>query len=368
MGDETFSILTFEDLWLGYLPGEFLLKGASEEVHSGEMIALAGRNGTGKSTLLRTIAGIRKPVSGNVMLRQKNLFSFPAYELSKNISFVSTGSNLVENLTVFEMVSLGRHPYTNWWGNIRAKDRRKIHESIRFVGMEGFTNARVHRLSDGERQRAMIAMSLAQDTRIMILDEPTAFLDIPNRIGILEVLNKLKSHGRTVIFSTHEFDNIFSYADKVWVIHDRQRLSGAPEDLGLQGAFEHIFSDSGVAFDQDNLRFLREGKYDRDVELSGEKGRLRYWTRRALERGGFLVSDPDVPGREQAKDTTHTSLNKKGEPEQKIPGRQPRNEQKAIYVTIDATAENAKWIVRSADANRTFHSIYELMKFLTYVG
>jgi iron complex transport system ATP-binding protein len=368
MGDESFSILTFGDLWLGYPPGEFLVEGASGEVHCGEMIALAGRNGTGKSTLLRTIAGIRKPVRGNVVLRQKNLFSFPAYELSKNISFVSTGSSLVENLTVFEMVSLGRHPYTNWWGNIRAKDRRKIHESIRFVGMEDFTNARVYRLSDGERQRVMIAMALAQDTRIMILDEPTAFLDIPNRIGILEVLNKLKSHGRTVIFSTHEFDNIFSYADKVWVIHNRQLLAGAPEDLGLKGAFEHIFSDSGVAFDKDNLRFMREGKFDRHVELAGEDGSVRYWTRRALERGGFRVSERNVPSKKPVKDELSYPQSEPLKGGQKTGDEQAQEHHEAILITIGPAKDAASWIVQTETASHTFHSIYELMKFLTHVG
>ncbi|MDF1572822.1 MAG: ABC transporter ATP-binding protein [Bacteroidales bacterium] len=366
MGDESFSILTFEDLWLGYLPGEYLLKQASDEVRTGEMIALAGRNGTGKSTLLRTIAGIRKPARGNVMLQQRSLFSSPPYELSRNISFVATGTNLVENLTVFEMVSLGRHPYTNWWGNIRDKDRRKIHESIHFVGMEDFTHARVHRLSDGERQRVMIAMSLAQDTRIMILDEPTAFLDIPNRIGILEVLHKLKSHGRTVIFSTHEFDNIFSYADKVWVIHEQKLVTGAPEDLGLIGTYEAMFSDSGVAFDTDNLRFLREGHYHRSVELTGD-GILRYWTRRALERGGFRVSDQQetrgLPQEESVekmqKDTGETSKKKTGENKQ--------DDVAAIRVDIDAGKDTSAWNVLTAGTVRTFHTLYDLMAFLTHI-
>lgn len=367
MGDESFSILTFEDLWLGYLPGEYLLKQASDEVRSGEMIALAGRNGTGKSTLLRTIAGIRKPARGNVMLQQRSLFSFPAHELSRNISFVATGTNLVENLTVFEMVSLGRHPYTNWWGNIRDKDRRKIHESIHFVGMEDFTNARVHRLSDGERQRVMIAMSLAQDTRIMILDEPTAFLDIPNRIGILEVLHKLKSHGRTVIFSTHEFDNIFSYADKVWVIHEQKLVTGAPEDLGLIGTYEAMFSDSGVAFDKDNLRFLREGHYHRRVELTGENGMLRYWTRRALERGGFSVGEQQETGGAPQKGPSEKLQENPGETTRKKTGENAQDAQETICVDIDATKDASAWNVRTAGSVRTFHTLYDVMAFLTHV-
>jgi iron complex transport system ATP-binding protein len=342
MKEETNTILTLKDLWLGYAPGEFLLKQASDEVRYGEMIALAGRNGTGKSTLLRTIAGIQKPIRGTVALKNRPLSSFPVREFAKNISFVATGTGLVENLTVFEMVSLGRHPYTNWWGNIREKDRRKIHESIRFVGMEDFIDARVQRLSDGERQRVIIAMALAQDTRIMILDEPTAFLDIPNRIGILEVLNKLKSHGRTVIFSTHEFDNIFSYADKIWVIHDRQLVSGSPEDLGMKGTYEAMFSDSGVAFDRDNLRFMRKGHYDRVVELSGVNGPVRYWTQRALERGGFRVADSGETGGQTSR------------------GAGP------IEVSVAASPGTPSWEVRTNDSSRTFQSLYDVMWFLTH--
>lgn len=342
MKEEPNNILTLDDLWLGYAPGEYLLKEASDEVRRGEMVALAGRNGTGKSTLLRTIAGIQKPVKGHVVLNNRELSSFSAREFAKHISFVGTGTGLVENLTVFEMVSLGRHPYTNWWGNIREKDRRKIYESIRFVGMEAFTGARVNRLSDGERQRVMIAMALAQDTRIMILDEPTAFLDIPNRIGILEVLNKLKSQGRTVIFSTHEFDNIFSYADKVWMISQQELISGSPEDLGMRGSYEHIFSDAGVAFDRDNLKFLKRGQFDRRVVLAGEKGAVLYWTRRALERGGFQVE-------EQNSTDVKAGL---------APG--------TISVSVEISAEKPSWKMQGSDTSQTFHTLYDLMGFLTH--
>jgi len=341
MSNRISSILNLEDLWLGYAPGAYLVKHATDEIRSGEMIALAGRNGTGKSTLLRTIAGIQKPVKGNVQLQNRPLSSYSPRDFATHISFVGTGISLVEKLTVFEMVALGRHPYTNWWGKIMEKDRHKIHQSIRFVGMEDFTEARVHRLSDGERQRVMIAMALAQDTRIMILDEPTAFLDIPNRIGILEVLNKLKSQGRTVIFSTHEFDNIFSYADKVWVIHNEQLLVGAPEDLGIQGTYEHIFSDSGVTFDRDNLRFLRRGSLDRRLELSGEQGMVSYWTRRALERGGFRVSENYTSGKE-SNDAAH-----------------------AISVIIEKRQGHFSWNIHTEDTNRTFETLYDVMGFLT---
>lgn len=406
MKEEANTILTFKDLWLGYAPGEYLLKQASDEVRNGEMVALAGRNGTGKSTLLRTIAGIQKPAKGHVALNSRSLSSFSARDFAKNISFVGTGTGLVENLTVFEMVSLGRHPYTNWWGNIREKDRRKIDESIRFVGMQDFAGARVHRLSDGERQRVMIAMALAQDTRIMILDEPTAFLDIPNRIGILEVLDKLKSQGRAVIFSTHEFDNIFSYADKVWVIDQQQLIAGSPEDLGLKGAFENIFSDAGVAFDRENLKFLKKRKYERHIALSGEKGQAYYWTRRALERGGYRVMEEkgsggktfDPAGRivvTVSSTVTSAITGSANDSDKKsatgaLPGAANDTGKKPVTGAVPASVNDTdkksvsgavkrsasdtdmnslgipSWKVKTEDTSRTFHSLYELMGFLTH--
>ena len=281
--------IELNNVWLGYRPGEYLVRGVNASVRPGEMVALVGRNGTGKSTLLRTIAGIQAAVQGEVLLNGRSLDKILPRERSLLLSFVGTGTGIMENLTVFEMVSLGRHPYTNWWGALREADRRKIGESIRFVGMERFMDARVDRLSDGERQRVMIAMALAQDTRVMILDEPTAFLDIPNRIGIVEVLHRLKEEGRSVIFSTHEFDNAFSYADKIWAIHEQQLLEGAPEDLGMNGAFEKLFSESKVAFDHENLRFVRRRVQEKQIVLHTEDASEEHWTCRALERAGYRV-------------------------------------------------------------------------------
>ncbi|MEX0988255.1 MAG: ABC transporter ATP-binding protein [Bacteroidales bacterium] len=286
---DTAHIMELIDLWLGYRPDNYLLKQVNAKIGQGEMIALVGRNGTGKSTLLRTIAGIQHAARGGVKLNGRSIETTHQRQLASWISFVGTGSSITENLTVFEMVSLGRHPYTNWWGALGVVDRQKINESLRFVGMEEFSGARIDRLSDGERQRVMIAMALAQDTKIIILDEPTAFLDIPNRIGIVEVLHKLKADGRSVIYSTHEFDNVFTYADKIWVIHNQRIIEGAPEDLGMDKVFEEIFRDADVAFDQENLRFVREINPGKKIFLDAEDQHVEYWTYRALERIGFRV-------------------------------------------------------------------------------
>jgi iron complex transport system ATP-binding protein len=346
-----------KDLWLGYRPGEYLVRGVNASVRQGEMVALVGRNGTGKSTLLRTIAGIQSAMKGEVLLNGRSIDQIPPRERSLLLSFVGTGSSFTENLTVFEMVSLGRHPYTNWWGALREADRQKIDQSIRFVGMEQFVDARVDRLSDGERQRVMIAMALAQDTRVMILDEPTAFLDIPNRIGIVEVLHRLKEEGRSVIFSTHEFDNAFSYADKIWAIHEGQLIEGAPEDLGMDGAYEKLFSESKVAFDAANLRFVRRRVQEKQIVLYAAKKSLDHWTRRALERVGYGVE----PGRAEL---TGSGSVKSGDMKSRGTG---IDETVRVGVPELRTGKDERgvyWKLAEGDNEKVFRSLYELTGFL----
>lgn len=321
------------DLWLGYTPGNYLIESVNADVHEGEMIALVGRNGTGKSTLLRTIAGIQSAVRGGVTINNLPVEGYKQSEFSALVSFVGTARTITENMSVFEMVSLGRHPYTNWWGVLTQGDKQKIIESIRFVGMEDFNDAKVERLSDGERQRVMIAMALAQDTSIIILDEPTAFLDIPNRLGIAEVLYKLRLKGKTVIFSTHDFDTAFSYADKFWVIHKNTLIQGAPEDLGIEETFEDIFKDSEVIFDADNLRFKRIIPSGKTICIQHSEKIIYTWTCRAMERIGYSVSN-----------SNSTSY-----PE----------------IIITENAGTVTWLLKEKDTSSQFNSLYEITRFLT---
>lgn len=325
--------ISIENLWLGYEQGVPLLESANAEVKEGEMIALVGRNGTGKSTLLKTMARLQAPLLGSVMLNGTPVEALSNRELARQLSFAGPGNGTLEDLTVFELVSLGRHPYTNWWGALRESDREKINESLSFTGMLEFRDARVNRLSDGERQRVLIAMALAQDTGVLILDEPTAFLDIPNRIDVVEVLHRLRSQKRTVIFSTHDFDNVFSYADQVWIIHDRKLVKGSPEELGLQGAFDALFSDSGVRFDRQGLRFVRETDHRTQIGLTGGDRDGRFWTARALERAGYRVENDAGSG---------------------TPG-----------VEVYKVKEAYRWILEDGGTTSEFTTLYELISHLT---
>ncbi len=349
--------MRLKDVWLGYKPGEHLVRSVNASISPGEMIALVGRNGTGKSTLLRTIAGIQPAVQGDVLLNGRSIGRIPPRERSLLLSFVSTGSTFTENLTVFEMVSLGRHPYTNWWGALRESDRRKITESIRFVGMEKFLEASVNRLSDGERQRVMIAMALAQDTQLMVLDEPTAFLDIPNRIGIVEVLYRLKEEGHSVIFSTHDFDNVFSYADKIWAISDRQLLEGSPEDLGLNGAFEKLFNESKVAFDYENLRFVRRRVPEKQIVLDARDETVNHWTARSLERIGYQVLPVN-----KVKDMNYDSL--PGKMEQPGISLEDSGSKENMAVRAGKNEQGYCWSLVEEQNEIEFKSLYELTGYL----
>ena len=327
------NIIQLIDIWLGYKPGQFLVESVNADVREGEMIALVGRNGTGKSTLLRTIARIQEAVKGTVLLNNKAVEAYKTNEFASIVSFVGTSRAIIENMSVFEMVSLGRHPYTNWWGVLKEKDMQKIEESIHFVGMEDHVDSKLETLSDGERQRAMIATALAQDTKLIILDEPTAFLDIPNRIGIAEVLYKLRMAGRSVIFSTHDFDSAFNYADKLWVIHNKKLIQGAPEDLGIENIFEHIFEDSDVVFDDVNLRFKRTVSAVKSIYIKYSDSSIYKWTCRAMERIGYSV----------LKDISDSDFE----------------------IIIKEDMSDASWILREKDTVFEFQTLYDMTRHLT---
>lgn len=330
------EILKIEDLSLGYLPERVLLDRISAGAIQGEIVALVGRNGTGKSTLLRTIAGRQLQIGGEIYLQNREIKNYTPTELARLLTFAGTGNQFIQNLTVYELVSMGRHPYTNWWGRLQEKDHTRIRESIRFVGMESFADARLEQLSDGERQRAIIAMALSQETSVIVLDEPTAYLDIPNRIAIMEVLLKMKHSGHTVIFSTHDFDNVFSYADKLWIIKDNSLRQGAPEDLGMREAFSDLFGDSGINFSKEQLGFFRSREGMRPVCLHPvEDKSIQFWTERALVRKGFRIVSKPEPGSPEVRVTNENG----------------------VYC----------WELRHESNIETFQSLYELNNSLTVV-
>lgn len=261
--------LAFNDLGIGFHGGSAILLPLTGTAARAELIAVIGRNGIGKSTLLRTFSGLQQHLSGHLIVEGTDIKSYSRKGLSARVGYISTEIVRVSNMRVHDLVSLGRFPHTNWMGRIDSVDREYISSALSMTGMTDLSERPIFELSDGERQRAIIAMVLAQNAGIMIMDEPTAFLDITGRYGMIHLLHKLtRERQKTVIFSTH---------DLLMAVR-------------LAGSFKTLFDDSEVEFDPVratiSLRKQEKGK----IRIKGE-GAGRYWTEQAIIRAGFSVAE-----------------------------------------------------------------------------
>ena len=231
-----------------------LLRDVSASVPPGSLTALIGRNGTGKSTLLRTVAGLGAAASGGIELCGKPLAALTPLQRASTVSFVTTDKVRIANLACEDVVALGRAPYTNWIGRMQETDRDIVARSIRLVGMEAFACKTMDRMSDGECQRILIARALAQDTPVILLDEPTAFLDLPNRYELATLLRRLAhDEGKCILFSTHDLDVALGLCDAVALI-DTPDLHCLPaSDMASSGHIERLFAGAGISFDPATL-------------------------------------------------------------------------------------------------------------------
>ncbi|MDR0842070.1 MAG: ABC transporter ATP-binding protein [Acidobacteriota bacterium] len=263
----------------------------------GQFVCLLGPNGAGKSTLIRTIAGRLSPISGEVFLGGKPLNSYSSRELARRMSLVFTHRATVGMMSAMTLVALGRHPFTNWMGRLSVRDEEATREAMAAVGIEELARRPVAELSDGERQKVMIARALAQEPQVMILDEATAFLDLPRRVELMHLLQRIASkNNRAVLLSTHDLDLALRCADRLWLLPRNGHIhQGAPEDLVLTDSFADAFADADVRFDKKSGAFSRDVACRGTVALSGE-GIPATWTFRALERTGYRVVEPgDAP-------------------------------------------------------------------------
>lgn len=226
-----------------------LIEHASAHFECGQMTALLGRNGTGKSTLLRAIASLGALQGGAIEIGGRDLRELSNAELARMIAFVNTERISVEAMTAYDLVAVGRSPYTDWSGRLRSSDHEAIERSIRIAGVEHLANRYVDTLSDGECQRVMIARALAQDTPAILLDEPTSYLDMPNRYELCTLLGRLAhDEGKCVIFSTHELDIALTLADNIALV-DTPHLRYMPtEDMIASGSIERLFDSPYVEF------------------------------------------------------------------------------------------------------------------------
>lgn len=242
-------MIRLENLTVGY--GErILLEGLSTSFAAGSISALVGRNGTGKSTLMRAITGLGEYMSGEIILRGGPLSGMSPAALAETIAFVNTERVRIANLSCRDVVALGRAPYTNWIGKMQPEDEEIVLRSLSLVGMESYALRTMDKMSDGECQRVMIARALAQATPIILLDEPTSFLDMPNRYELCSLMADLAhNEGKCILFSTHELDIAISLCDSIALI-DTPALHHLPVgEMIHSGHIERLFSSTKVYFD-----------------------------------------------------------------------------------------------------------------------
>ncbi len=249
-------MIRLDSLTLGYGQGVLLDK-VSADLNGGGLIALLGRNGSGKSTLLRTIAGLGKIKGGNILIDGKVLACLKPDELARTVSFVTTEKIRIPNLKCRDIVALGRAPYTNWIGRLQARDEEIVDEALELLGMSEYADRTMDRMSDGECQRIMIARALAQDTPVILLDEPTSFLDLPNRYELGILLRDLAHRqNKCVFFSTHELDIALTLCDSIALI-DQPKLYYLPTRQMIDsGHIERLFRNETVTFDARELRVV----------------------------------------------------------------------------------------------------------------
>lgn len=291
-GDNT--ILTTHRLTIGYRrirkPDKVISADLSLRLGGGELVCVLGPNGAGKSTLLRTLSGMQPALGGRINLMGRDIRRLPPKELARQMSVVLTDRVSAGALSAYELVALGRYPYTGWMGQLTERDQTIVRWAFQAVGAVELAGCSVGELSDGERQKIMIARALAQDPRAILLDEPTAFLDLPHRVEVMRALRHLaRTTGRAILLSTHDLDLALRSADRIWLMAaDGSIQVGAPEDLVLSGAFQSTFQREGVEFDACTGSFTIEKRQAGIVHLTGD-GMPALWTARALEREGFRV-------------------------------------------------------------------------------
>ncbi|MCT4615262.1 MAG: ABC transporter ATP-binding protein [Marinifilaceae bacterium] len=296
MSTDNSTILELIDLEIGYFQKKKpkpILPSINLNIKKGELVCLLGPNGAGKSTLIRTIAGLQKSISGKVEVKSNDIKTIGSKKLAKLISLVLTDRINTTNLTVYQLVAMGRHPHTNWFGNIEDNDKEIILESLKLVGLSGFEEKFITNMSDGEIQRVMIARALAQNTPLIILDEPTAHLDLPNRVSIMNLLKRLAEEtSKSILLSTHELDLASQTADTIWLMNKKSKLiSGCPEDLILNNEIENTFGGDSFSYDKHTGNFILQYKQRKSKIYLNSSGVTKIWTSRALSRKSFSISE-----------------------------------------------------------------------------
>jgi len=254
------AILSTSNLSIGYKTKKAAVTIAQNlnlNLTPGKLIALIGANGIGKSTLLRTITGIQQPLSGNVFLNDKNINTYKPLDLAQSLSLVLTEKLPPSNLSVFELIALGRQPYTNWIGTLSQNDIDKVQEAMKLTQIEHLASKKHFEISDGQLQKVLIARALAQDTPLIILDEPTTHLDLLHKVSLFKLLKKLTQETqKCILFSTHDIDLAIQLSDEMIIMTPEMVVQDEPCNLISKGSFATLFKDEHIVFDAEKGKFV----------------------------------------------------------------------------------------------------------------
>ena len=289
------AVLSAHHLTTGYVTNHhrtIVHSDLSFTLHRGSLTCLLGANGTGKSTLLRTLSSMQPSLQGEVRLMDAPLAHYSHRELSRLVGVVLTDRTSAGGLRVEELVALGRQPPTGLFGHLGRHDIELVGEALAQVGMSHKAHHYVAQLSDGERQKAMIAKALVQECPIILLDEPTAFLDVVSRIDIMLLLHRLASEGqKAILLSTHDVDQALLLADHLWLLTPSGLTSGQTEDLVLSGQLDKLFPQPHVRFENLSGTFRPLVRGERRALVTAASPLLQHWTVNALQRAGFDCTD-----------------------------------------------------------------------------
>ncbi|MFP4663218.1 MAG: ABC transporter ATP-binding protein [Bacteroidales bacterium] len=289
MKDKRKTYLETENLGIGYRNNK-LIRNMNLIAGSAEVIGLLGPNGAGKSTLLKSLMGLLPVLEGDIRILGKNPSALSARKKARLVSYVAASESLPTNLHVYELVAFGRYPYTGLMSKPGADDIQRQKLAMQQMQVSHLAARQLGEISDGEKQRAMIARALAQDTPLIILDEPAAHLDIKNRYELMRLLRRqAATTGKCIILSSHDLEIAMNYTDKLWMIDQGEIVSGLPEDLVLQGDIDKLVPSDEIRFDRKAGKFILPVQKIREVCVHGN-GTVFQWTCHALRRYGFEIS------------------------------------------------------------------------------
>lgn len=315
------KLLETTSLTIGYSAEKPLQKEIDFQINQGEIISLMGQNGVGKTTFIKTISGLIAPLSGNVKLIGDDLHALSRNQIAQRLSIVLTEKPFSLNMTVVELIALGRYPYSNWVGVLAKTDQDAVSLAIEETKVNYLAHRKLYELSDGQLQKVMIARALAQQTDLILLDEPTAHLDLYNKLEVMFLLRKIAALGKGIIISTHDVQISTQLSDKLWLFNFQEKAqAGVPEDLIINHTLEKALYLQDFGYDLVHSRVVFPTT-NRSINVSGPD-LLRFWTEQALTRNGYCIQED---------------------------------------ATLEVSATDGKWILNSRKGSQTLQSIEALL-------